>query len=306
MSVVQEAGDSLGVVDNIASGAVSKLAARVYFLSNDQVEEVALTAGRLERAAFLLRGACGWVMRRRYEDTRKDGDIPLHRKMVALAARWGVDYSSLMRDIQIYERWFSPNVIVDPDDPGEGLEATAPEISAELPRYLYVEALVAPDPDKALAMMEAKHHRGNYSRADARSDVDDLKRTHKMLEEGFFADDKTVRVIGKDGAPQKPPVESAAVLDEGYLQDKKTLKVRVDPSQMTALFGACRARGSSAEDIFLEWIEQGCLLLSNDAQSVLKNQHAAYCQSRGRVSMGEYIEWLIQQQQARIDKGKAI
>ncbi len=302
-------GKFIHAVDQVADGMVNRILAQIWFLGDTEIEQVALTAGRLERAAYLMRGCCGHAMRHRIKQRRQTGEPrEVARQMAALAERWGVDYTTLCKDIQMYEtfhlpaqlteppaeppprpdvdRFFQAGAEPTPEQSGTSAAVVAAEPDQELlpavvlehlpPRYVEEECLRAPDPRAALEMAETKRGVPGYGREQLRADVDALRAAEAIKRSGLFAE------TGLGGG------ETTETLQEVFWQ-----RVRLRPAERDALYRAARNADCSPEELILRWIEQGCLLLSGDAMESLQAQAAAYGQKRGRFNGADYLERVL-------------
>jgi hypothetical protein len=286
------AGQLISAVDQVADGIANRILSHVWFLDDAEVDQVALTMGRLERAAYIVRGACGYTMRHRLKARRASGDVTeTGRQLAELAGRWGVDYATLCKDIQMYETFHLPEKIVEPAPDAERPDVAkffgdddpeAPEPPGELapqalvptvilehlpPRYIEEECLRAPDPRAALEMAETKRGTGNYSREQVRADVDRLRAAEAMQRSGLFGQGDTTET-----------------LLEVFWQ-----KVPLRNRHRDALYTAARQADCSPSDLIVRWIEQGCLVLSGDALESLKAQMSAYGRNGGQHNGGDYL-----------------
>lgn len=149
---------------------ITSVLPRIQQMDDARLVETAITAGYLERFAFVVRGACAAELRRRVP-TRlaggrgkqdKDGSgIGSH--VARLAKEIGVSAKTLGTDVRIHEVFFSR---------GE----TVPVVEHCLRREYYVAALGAPDPLGAIEVAKSRIAEPGYNVQQFRSFVRDIHR----------------------------------------------------------------------------------------------------------------------------------
>ncbi len=137
---------------------------------DEQLVEIVISAHRLERFAFLVRGTCGSLLRQRHQRRLSGGrgkrdllgrGIRAHLDRIARQA--GVDRKTLETDTRIKDIFF-PTI-------GETILADIPSLGREY----FVTALSAPDPHDAIRMAVERCAERDYRLKQFRADVRTLK-----------------------------------------------------------------------------------------------------------------------------------
>jgi hypothetical protein len=130
-------------------------------LPDEDVLGIAHTAAQIERAGFVVRGACAHEMKTRMRERalRGQDDDSIGAQLSALARDIGVAPSTLDDDSRIFETF--------QDDFRGDTEL--------LDREHYRLALSAPDPHEAIELARTQKDKGTYSTRDYREDVKELK-----------------------------------------------------------------------------------------------------------------------------------
>lgn len=133
---------------------------------DEQIVRIAANARRLEGFAFLIRGMCASVLRRRYPHRlsggrgKRDQDgLGIQAQMARLAEQAGVDRRTLETDARISDTFF-----------GDIQESTLEHIPS-LAREYYVIALSAPDPHAAIRTAIERCSDSRYGLTQFRADV---------------------------------------------------------------------------------------------------------------------------------------
>lgn len=133
------------------------------------LEQIVAYSDKMERCAFLLRGAAAREIANRiavkltggrgHKDTEGKG---VKKHLAALAAQVGVSPRTIERDVQIVDQFFTDETGALTDVAGD----------TPLPRSFYEEALSADDPHSAIELAQSKRDNNpNYSRDQLRSDI---------------------------------------------------------------------------------------------------------------------------------------
>ena len=149
---------------------ITSVLPRIQQMDDARLVETAITAGYLERFAFVVRGACAAELRRRVP-TRlaggrgkqdKDG-LGIGSHLARLAEEIGVSVKTLDTDVRIIQLFFKTGetILVGEDC---------------LCREYYVVALGSPDPLRAIEVAKSKNAEPGYNVQQFRSFVRDLKR----------------------------------------------------------------------------------------------------------------------------------
>jgi hypothetical protein len=138
---------------------------------DEQIIRIAANARLLERFAFLIRGMCALVLRRRYphrlsggRGKRDQAGLGIQAQMAKLAEQAGVDRRTLEVDARISDTFFAV------------MDETMLEHIPSLAREYYVLALSAPDPHAAIRTAVERRADSRYGLAQFRADVHHLKR----------------------------------------------------------------------------------------------------------------------------------
>jgi hypothetical protein len=138
---------------------------------DEQIARIAVAAQRLERFAFLVRGACASVLKgrcpRRLPGGRGKRDVSglgIQAQMASLAEQIGVDRKTLETDARIKDTFF------------EVVDETALALAHTLAREYYVVALAAPQPRAAIKVALERRSEPHYTLEAFRSYVRGLKR----------------------------------------------------------------------------------------------------------------------------------
>lgn len=138
---------------------------------DEQIIRIAAYARRLGVAAFLIRGMCALVLRRRYPHRLSGGrgkhdqaGVGIQAQMARLAEQAGVDRRTLEMDARISDTFFAC------------IDETTLEHIPSLAREYYVIALSAPDPHAAIRTAVERCADSSYGLAQFRADVRHLKR----------------------------------------------------------------------------------------------------------------------------------
>jgi hypothetical protein len=138
---------------------------------DEQIIRIAANARLLERFAFLIRGMCALVLRRRYphrlsggRGKRDQAGLGVQAQMARLAEQAGVDRRTLETDARISDTFFAC------------MDETTLEHIPSLAREYYVIALSAPDPHGAIRTAVERRADSRYGLAQFKADVRHLKR----------------------------------------------------------------------------------------------------------------------------------
>lgn len=164
-SLMRKLTDMSTEIDQLAvylPGLLAKIAAK----DDEQIIRIASSARRLERFAFLLRGMCASVLRRRYPHRLSGGrgkhdqaGLGIQAQMARLAEQAGVDRKTLETDARINDMFFGD------------IQESALEHIPTLAREYYVIALSAPDPHAVIRMAAARCSDSRYGLTQFRADV---------------------------------------------------------------------------------------------------------------------------------------
>jgi DNA-binding transcriptional ArsR family regulator len=143
---------------------------------DEQIARIAVAAQRLEKFAFLVRGVCASVLRRRYphrlsggRGKRDQSGLGIQAQMAHLAEQIGVDRRTLETDARIKDTFF------------QTVDETTLALTHTLAREYYVVALAAPEPQAAIKVaLEGRSDR-HYTLEAFRSYVRDLKRNVRAV-----------------------------------------------------------------------------------------------------------------------------
>ncbi len=259
-------GEFIHKIDRLADASIDLILKHVPYLADDDIEQVALSMGRLEKGAYIVRGLCGSTMRHRYESRRDSGDPrTLQKQLTKLSTRWGISYRTLIADINIYEKFFLPERLPDPETTDNfGVEEFFADVSADdvkeavntivlehvPPRYIAQECLVAPNPHEALDMAMTKYGVGDYTEEQVREDIKAIRLKEARKKDGLFA--------GNGGIPKAKTTDT--------LLDTHVEKIRLTYTQRSSLYDAARRAGVPAEELIGAWIDGGCQVQSKAAQ----------------------------------------
>ncbi len=147
---------------------------------DEQIIKIAADARQLERFAFLIRGMCASVLRRRYphrlsggRGRRDQAGQGIQAQMTRLAEQARVDRKTLETDARINDTFF--------DD----IQESTLEHIPTLAREYYVIALTAPDPHAAIRLAGERRSDSRYGIAQFRADVHLSKRVSGIHARSF-------------------------------------------------------------------------------------------------------------------------
>ena len=198
---------------------------------DEQLIRIAANARLLERFAFLIRGMCALVLRRRYPQRlsggrgkRDQAGLGIQAQMARLAEQTGVDRRTLETDARISDTFFAR------------MDETAPEHIPSLAREYYVIALSTPDPHAAIRTAIEKRADSSYGLAQFRADVRHLKRVADITAAPSVTEHThTFRI--------RIPVEAGGLLAELVTMSQKT-KDEVVAEAIRTLHASLTKRGA--------------------------------------------------------------